>query len=122
MGHWVRLLELSPARAAILPAHPWRLRVGFHQPAAADGIGALAHIFPKVRRERMVGALHTLERQSFEYRAAWPRLRPAGVPRGDDLDWNASSDTFCRETGSDDARTAGGRLGMTRRPGTAREH
>ena len=59
---------------------------------------------------------HTSEHMLFEYRTAWPHLAPGGVLLSDDIDWNGAFHTFCRETRRPYMRTAGGRLGITRRP------
>ena len=42
-------------------------------------------------------SLHTYDHMLFEYRTAWPHLRPGGILLSDDTDWNRAFPTFAAE-------------------------
>jgi predicted O-methyltransferase YrrM len=45
-------------------------------------------------------SLHTYEHMMFEFRQAYPRLRPGGILIADDALWNSSLNDFAREVGA----------------------
>lgn len=45
-------------------------------------------------------SLHTYEQMLWEYRAAYPFIRPGGLLFSDDAAWNAAFPEFCREAGA----------------------
>lgn len=44
-------------------------------------------------------SLHEYEHMTFEYRAAWPRIRRGGMLFSDDVDRNDAFQDFCKEVG-----------------------
>jgi len=49
-------------------------------------------------------SLHTYEHMFWEFRAAYPSLRPGGLIISDDAAWNSAFPEFCREVHARDAR------------------
>ena len=45
-------------------------------------------------------SLHTYDQMLWEYRAAYPRLRPGGLLLSDDAAWNTAFGEFCRDVGA----------------------
>jgi hypothetical protein len=66
-------------------------------------------------------SLHTAETMMFEFRCAWPRLRPGGVLISDDIDDNPAFEGFVAELAGpkpvigQEASKAGRRFGMLRK-------
>ena len=45
-------------------------------------------------------SLHTYDQMLWEYRAAYPSIRPGGLLLSDDAAWNHAFPEFCKETGA----------------------
>ena len=72
--------------------HRWRLHLGDAKhvlPAVLQDVGMI-DIF-------IHDSLHTYDHMLFEYRTAWPHLRPGGILLSDDTDWNRAFPTFAAE-------------------------
>lgn len=61
---------------------------------------------------------HSFQHQTFEYKAAWPRLRSGGLLVSDDTNWSNAFDAFCADLHlpSLKLRTAHSIYGAVRKP------
>ena len=87
----------------------WELRIGPAQellPAAVAELGAIDVFFHD--------SLHTRDHMLFEYRTAWPAIRPGGVLLSDDVFQNDALPTFARSVARSWGTYSG--LGYIRKP------
>jgi predicted O-methyltransferase YrrM len=73
----------------------WDLRIG-------DSRLLLPRLFEEIAKTDVFihDSLHTYEQMLWEYRAAYPFLRPGGLLISDDAAWNPAFTEFCREVGA----------------------
>lgn len=87
---WVVPEELQPR---------WRLRVGDSQELLPRLISEVSPVDVFIH-----DSLHTYAHMHWEYRVAYPELRPGGLLLSDDALWNSAFTDFAREVGARHAR------------------
>jgi hypothetical protein len=91
----------------------WELILGpseEHLPKLLQSVGTVDVFFHDSDHSRSV--------MLWEYRTAWPFVRPGGLLLSDDVDWNDAFDTFRAETGGNPFKWFGstGKRGALRKP------
>ena len=81
----------------------WRLHLGDSRDVLPPLLAELGRIDLFIH-----DSLHTYDHMLWEYRAAWPFLRPGGLLFSDDALWNAAFTEFYQEVKAKHARVLSG--------------